>query len=1395
MKLNTLLLAILFLVISGTAFGQSISIFDIDTTNFPTMKAKFYAFDKDGNQVRPSASELSITEDGVPRKITNVSCQPPRRIKLSVGIMVDTYKYLDLARSGTERLINFLDMPNEDELALTYMNGRASIWQDFTKNKTIAIDKAKTIPVAPGVDINTMFYSDISGGVPLIKDRKTDKKVLILVSDLHCPNLNINEAKLIADAKTYNISIYTVLLGTTDYSGLFTRIAAGSGGTIFENVRNETEITNVFEKISQIENNEPCEISWESRIQCFSKYINVELNLKSLKSNSTYNQSTKAIASLMVNPSFISFGKISKPLIIDTTVTLTAINSDITINDIKLKYGSSIFEITNTTYPIIIQQNSSKTISLKCTPIDSNINYAFFEIETNLCPFNISTYSGFNDKNNNTNTLKLTHPNGKEIFDAGSDSMITWEGISPIDTCLLEFSNDNGITWKTLTNKANNLKYNWKNIPIPQNNKSLIKITQINQNSDIDSLALSKPSLTLNLNMEVRRINWHPNINFIAIADLNNLVIYDANIGQSIKTLTGHSEEITSVSWNHNGNLIATSSTDKTSKIWDVKSGKLIFTLVGHTNIVSMASWSPDGNKLATASYDGTCMVWNTNTGKLIFTLTGHNDIVRRINWSPDGNKLATASTDGTSKIWDANLGQLLFDLINHNSDVYQLNWSPDGSKLATATVEGIGRIWDTKTGLLLNTLLGHTKDISQIVWSPDGSKLATSSFDNTCKIWNSNSGQLINTLNSQQLNVYNISWSPNGKFLASCGQGAAGKVWNSNSGTLLATLNGHINYIYNISWNNDGHKIATSSKDGTCKIWDLGNDIIQSDQSDAVFSIIAPEPQFQQLNIDMGQVVVGSSKDTMVTTVLCNVGQAPLHVLGVDVTNGNTNEFMVPRGAGDFFLTPSECRDMMFAFMPSQVGVRNAKITVKSTIGDYIDTINIIGTGIQPTIQIVNNLIDFGKIKVGNRKDTNQVITIKNISNAPLSISKIYQDGPNTLDFKDLSNLTNTTLQPNEELKLNLRFSPNEIGRTSGTLMFEHNGVGSPAVVQLFGEGIQPIAQVINNIIDFGQVQIGNEKDTIQALTIMNSGNAPLSILNIYQNGSNTLDFAELNNLNNTTLQPNEELKLDLRFKPSFVGISKDSIIFEHDGIGSPTAVELIGEGISSGSGGGKASLKLDSIETKTSSLVEYPVKLTLDSKVLKSGANAVNFDITYNNTLLYPMETYPITNRDDLATLSFKNVPLTTDPIQILDTLKFRTGLGNAIETPLTISNFELLGTTEDIEVIPNHGNLKLTDVCFDGGVRLLNPNSVVSIANISPNPVNSIISIDLNLIEIGNTEVSIYNLLGEKVKTIFSKDITETGNITINSEISDLSNGQYVVIFKTPTYLEKNNILLIK
>ncbi|HRK60637.1 MAG TPA: hypothetical protein PLI74_13395, partial [Candidatus Kapabacteria bacterium] len=100
------LLILCMLLSAQTLYSQSIELFDIDTTNFPTMKAKFYAFDAQDNQVRPSVSELSLEENGTARTIININCPPPVPLKaVSVAMSIDV--------SGSMRYTGFGDVPVE----------------------------------------------------------------------------------------------------------------------------------------------------------------------------------------------------------------------------------------------------------------------------------------------------------------------------------------------------------------------------------------------------------------------------------------------------------------------------------------------------------------------------------------------------------------------------------------------------------------------------------------------------------------------------------------------------------------------------------------------------------------------------------------------------------------------------------------------------------------------------------------------------------------------------------------------------------------------------------------------------------------------------------------------------------------------------------------------------------------------------------------------------------------------------------------------------------------------------------------------------------------------------------------------------------------------------------
>src|SRR5579872_2229973 len=228
---------ICLLFVSSSAFAQSLSVFNLDATNFPQMKASFYAFDANGVQQSPSASEITVTEDGIARNVIAVTCPPKKNPDpITLGIMVDTYSGIDLAKYGAQKLIDLVSIP-PSEAGITMMDHGAFIVQDLTQKTpklTTAIGKLQS---AAGVDLQTMYYAPNAGGIPFVSGRP-NKKVLVLISDLHCPTYNLDKATLFADCASQNISVYVVLLNTNDYSGYFKDITSNTRGKLFEEITN-----------------------------------------------------------------------------------------------------------------------------------------------------------------------------------------------------------------------------------------------------------------------------------------------------------------------------------------------------------------------------------------------------------------------------------------------------------------------------------------------------------------------------------------------------------------------------------------------------------------------------------------------------------------------------------------------------------------------------------------------------------------------------------------------------------------------------------------------------------------------------------------------------------------------------------------------------------------------------------------------------------------------------------------------------------------------------------------------------------------------------------------------------------------------------------------------------
>ncbi|MEI6090809.1 MAG: choice-of-anchor D domain-containing protein [bacterium] len=1043
-------------LISYTSYSQSLTVFDADASGFSTIKANFYALDFSGKRILNfSISDFEITENGQQRTVLRVSCPTPKQpIPISSVLTIDISgsmkgSGIDIAKQAAKAWVDLLPMATS-ECAVTSFGKGNYINHDFTTNSNKLLTAINNLQVGGGTDYDDGLWKPLAGSLEISKKAKY-KRVIVFFTD-GMPNDEPQTVKIIAEANAQNAAIYAVTLGMSTPKCL-KDITTKTGGRWYENVNTVDEAREIYRQIlHQASGEEPCVIEWESKISCnqLPVKVNVKLLTLNLSSNLSYISPSNAVAKLEFSPSFLIFKNSVLGVQRDTTITVTARSADFNISNITCT--NPAFSIDKTSF--VLPKDQSTALKVSFTATDVGYTSTKFTFENNICPVLLFVNGHSKGDQQNPQTLKLTVPNGGEEFVVGSDTLIKWEGISELDTVELEYSIDDEKTWTQLTYKASGLEYLWRNIPKPESKLCKVRAKQIiNTESIID-----EPLLTLvGHNNTVNKVNWSPDGSRVATsARDSSSIIWNAISGEIMLKLNNHSGNVIDITWSPDGSKIATACGDGFANIWDAKTGNQLQTIFVSGDFLLKATWNPDGNRLAFLAYDKTyILIGDATTGAIIQTLNDGNHF-HSIKWSPDGNRLV--STDGyqCATIWDAKTGKILHKMSGHNRGANDACWSPDGTKVASGDGEGIVIIWDAITGNMINLLKGHTKSIMNVSWSPDGNYLATTSDDSTAIIWDGSTGAKLHTLKGLGSREFDdvrieLSWSPDGSKIAiPTGTFSSAIIWDVQSGTKIHTLVGHSDYVFHLSWSPDGDRIATASFDGTAKIWFLDYLAIQKDVSDAVFSIVEPKAELN--NIDMKQCLLGTAKDSLINNVVKNIGTYKFRVDSVYFNGADANSFKFITGLPKYVLNPGDIKSAEIQFKPTRIGIHSAQINIVTQA--EIITKDIIGEGIMPSIEVVGTVIDFGRVGVGISKDKKQAFTIKNVGNSPIQITKSNHNKPNDYDFTQ-GNGGAFILEPNEIKKMDLRFTPSDAGRTCGLLEFHYNGAGSPAVVNLFGEGV----------------------------------------------------------------------------------------------------------------------------------------------------------------------------------------------------------------------------------------------------------------------------------------------------------------------------------------------------
>lgn len=298
---------------------------------------------------------------------------------------------------------------------------------------------------------------------------------------------------------------------------------------------------------------------------------------------------------------------------------------------------------------------------------------------------------------------------------------------------------------------------------------------------------------------------------------------------QSILTLRGHQQWVSSIAYSSDGTRIVSGSGDDTVKVWDALTGKeLLSWRTGGKGVTALAL-SADGKQIVTGHWNHSLQIWDALTGQKLSTLRGHAENITSVAISPDGKRIVSGSGDDTLKIWDAAAGKILHTLDHDNEyDIAAVAFSPDGKRIVSGDGDNVIKIWDAQSGEDLLTLLGHDGAITAVAFSPDGRLIASGSIDDTVRIWDAQSGKELMTLLGHTDDITAIAFESAGKRLASSSTDGTVRIWNAVSGKALATLRGHEGSVTAVAFNPAGNRLVSGGQ-GTLMIW-----AIESQKEDA---------------------------------------------------------------------------------------------------------------------------------------------------------------------------------------------------------------------------------------------------------------------------------------------------------------------------------------------------------------------------------------------------------------------------------------------------------------------------------------------------------------------------------------------------------------------------------
>lgn len=448
------------------AGAQYLSVFDVDSWEYPRVRAKFLAFDSSGQRLTNlGPGDFELYEDGVRCSVTDVSCpEDTPREPLSVVLAIDIsngrcqpelWELKKFARAFVEAF-----PLGDSECAITSFNTRSYLNQDFTTDRQALLTAIDGLSEGGLADLNAALLYPSTGALDVCRQGK-GRKVVILITQMFL--FGVLQQEIVEKAQQLDVTIFAT--GPSGEDLPLPELCAQTGGLAESILSFDSRAIYLFFRfLDYVHEQEPCELEWTA--DGCSTYRRVELRIpeRLAAARSAYVITEQRLSNVSRVPAGeVFFRSVEPGRSARREITVTGHVHAFTIDSIVLNHPwYAIADYGGPLPPFVLHPEESRILRLEYTPQDTVDTFCRIELAGDLCGGRLmAAYGAWSNAFVPAVHTVVVHPNGGERLVAGSRTELRWDITDPQHPVRLEYSTDGGSSWMLITERATGERYSW----------------------------------------------------------------------------------------------------------------------------------------------------------------------------------------------------------------------------------------------------------------------------------------------------------------------------------------------------------------------------------------------------------------------------------------------------------------------------------------------------------------------------------------------------------------------------------------------------------------------------------------------------------------------------------------------------------------------------------------------------------------------------------------------------------------------------------------------------------------------------------------------------------------------------------------------------------------------